>query len=155
MLGRLDAMEATMRTLAGVDAGHLRLTAFASVNTFFVPDAIRRFHAEHPGVTITLQHVDPIDALDAVRAGRVDLGLLTAWQLYADPWTGRTDPGATRLDADHVDGVELVTLLDEELHVALPEGHRLAGLPTIRSRTCVTRRGSRAPTPTAWAPSPS
>ena len=73
VLGRLDAMEATMWTLAGVDAGHLRLTAFASVNTFFVPDAIRRFHAEHPGVTITLQHVDP--TVDAGVDGRATIRL--------------------------------------------------------------------------------
>lgn len=131
VLGRLDAMEATMRTLAGLDAGHLRLTAFASANTSFVPAAIRRFDADHPGVTITLLHVDPVDALDAVQNDRVDLALLTEWQLYADPLSARTDPDAQRLSDQEIDGVELVTLLDEDLHVALPDGHPLAARSTV------------------------
>lgn len=144
VLGRLDTMEATMRTFAGLDAGHLRLSAFASANTFLVPEAIRRFHTEHPGVTITLLHVDPFNVLDAVRNNQVDLALLTEWQLYIDPWSARTDPHAERLPVDDngIDGVELTPLLDEELHVALPTDHPLAAqtrvpLAALRDETWI------------------
>jgi DNA-binding transcriptional LysR family regulator len=131
VLARLDALDATMRTFAGLDGGHLRICAFASANTRFVPDAIRRFDAEHPGVTVTLQHVDPLGPLDAVRTGQVDLALLTAWQLYADPSAARVEPDSPRLPDAALGDVELVPLLDEELHVALPDGHRLAGHETV------------------------
>jgi DNA-binding transcriptional LysR family regulator len=131
VLARLDAMEATMRAFGGTDAGHLGLCAFASANTWFVPDAIRRFGADHPGVTVTLLHVDPFETLDAVRAGRVDLALLTAWQLYADPWAARADPEVAPLPPETLGDLELVPVLDEELDVALPQGHPLARRDTI------------------------
>jgi DNA-binding transcriptional LysR family regulator len=126
VLARVDALEATFKAINGLEAGHLRLAAFSSANTAFVPDAIRRFTAEHPGVTVTLAQVDPFETLDAVTAGRVDLALVTSWQLYADPWTARTDPRAAPLAADGVDGIELVPLLDEDLLVALHDDHPLA-----------------------------
>lgn len=134
VLGRLDAMEATMRTFAGLDAGHLRLAAFASANTYLVPEAIRRFHAEHPAVTITLQHVDPFHVLEAVRQDQVDLALLTEWQLFVDPVEARTHRHAERLpfnETGGVDGVDLAVLLDEELHLALPADHPLAAETTV------------------------
>src|SRR5690606_20940742 len=116
----------TLRSVAGLDGGRVRLAGFASVNTHFVPDVIRHFDRHHPGVTVSLQHVDPFDVLAAVREGRVDVALVTEWQLAEDPWAARLDPDSTTLDVDQLDGVELVPLLDEELRVAVPAGHRLA-----------------------------
>jgi DNA-binding transcriptional LysR family regulator len=134
VIARVDALEATMGALTGLDAGHLRLAAFPSVNTAFVPDAIRRFSAAHPGVTVTLSQVDPSDPLGAVTAGRVDLALLTSWQLYADPWAARTDPSAAPRRTGAADRLELVPLLDEDLQVALHDEHPLAGHATVRLR---------------------
>lgn len=65
----LHRVEAAEQVARGVDAGHLRLTAFASVNTFFVPDAIRRFHAEHPGMPAVPDAARGRDAGAAVEAG--------------------------------------------------------------------------------------
>ncbi len=134
VLARLDAMEATMRTLAGLDGGQLRIAAFASANTHFVPDAIRRFGAAHPAVTVTLLQVDSLDTLEAVRAGRVDLALVTAWQLAPDPASARADRPTPAPDAAALDGIDLVPLLDEDLQVAMHAGHPLAGQPTVRLR---------------------
>jgi DNA-binding transcriptional LysR family regulator len=134
VLARVDALDATMRALSGLDAGHLRLAAFSSANTSFVPEAIRRFNADHPGVTVTLAQVDPFDILGEVNAGRVDLALLTAWQLYADPWAAHADPLTAPLAADDLDRVELVPLLDEDLLIALPDGHPLATRATVPLR---------------------
>jgi DNA-binding transcriptional LysR family regulator len=114
-LARLDAIDATMKGIAGIDAGHLRLAAFPSANTFFIPEAIRRFGAAHPGVTTELSQVDPHDPRVAVATGRVDLALLTAWQL----------------DGARIDRVELVPLMDERLAVALPDTHPLAQRRTV------------------------
>jgi DNA-binding transcriptional LysR family regulator len=70
--------------------------------------------------------------LDAVRTGKVDLALLTDWQLVADPHVARIDADAAALDPDRLDGVELVPLLDEELFIALPADHRLSASPVVR-----------------------
>ena len=131
VLTRLDAFTAAMRTFAGVDGGQLRLAAFPSANTEFVPDAIRRFGAAHPDVTVTLRQVDPFGVLDLVTDGEIDLALVTDWQLYADPWRARVDPTAPPLDPADLDDLELVPLLDEDMLVALPADHPLAADPTV------------------------
>jgi DNA-binding transcriptional LysR family regulator len=127
ILARLRVLEARLGTFTSPDAGHLRLTAFPSANTSFVPTAIRRFSNAHPGVTVSLGQVDPGGPLAAVRDARVDLALLTAWDLPPndDP---NTAPG------NALDGVDLVPLLDEELRVALPTAHPLAGRARVRLR---------------------
>src|SRR5690606_3736213 len=61
-----------------------------------------------------------------VREGRVDVALVTDWQLTDDPWAARTDASTPMLDVDEIAGVELVPLIDEEFRVALPVDHRLA-----------------------------
>lgn len=126
LLAQTDSFEATMRSFSEVDGGRLCLSGFASVNTNFVPDAIRRFAHQHPSVTVTLRHIDPLDALSAVREGRVDVALVTDWQLTDDPWAARVDAHTPMLDVGEIPGVELVRLIDEEFRVALPVGHRLA-----------------------------
>lgn len=110
VITRLDAIDATMRGIAGIDAGYLRVAAFASANTSFIPEVIRRFAAAYPGVTTELLQVDAEEPAAAVASGHVDLALLTAWQL----------------DGAQVDRVELVPLMDERLDVALADSHPLA-----------------------------
>ena len=85
-------------------------------------------------MAITLLHVDPAQTIGAVQAGHVDLALLTAWQLYADPWSARTDPDVAPLGPDALDGVQLVPLLDEELHVGLHDRHPRARQEVIALR---------------------
>ena len=131
VLARVDAFSATMRTYAGLDGGHLRLAGTPSANTSLLPDAIRRFGDAHPGVTVSLRQVDPFRVLGAVRDGDVDLAMVTEWQLVEDPWQARVDPDAPSLDPDDVDGVDLVPVLDEEMLLALPAGHRLAGAEAV------------------------
>ena len=131
VLARVDAFSATMRTYAGLDGGHLRLAGTPSANTSLLPDAIRRFGEAHPGVTVSLRQVDPFGVLTAVRDGEVDLALVTEWQLVEDPWQARVEPDAPRLAPDDVDGVDLVPVLDEEMLLALPAGHRLAGAEAV------------------------
>lgn len=130
VLQRLDAMEATMRALTDVDGGQLRLAGFPSVNTRFLPEAIRRFGEEHPAVEVTLLHVPPLEVLEAVVAGRVDLALISDWQLWDDIDAARHHPDAARQHRAVAD-VELVPLIDEELHVAVTEDHPRAGQRSI------------------------
>lgn len=114
-LARLRAMENHLAAFVTLDAGHVRLSAFPSANTFLVPEAIRRFSDAHPGVTLSLNQTDQRDPLMPVRDGRVDLALVTAWQPVNDQAA-----------------VELIPLLDEELLLALPSHHPLARHTSVR-----------------------
>ena len=87
ILARHEAFEATMKSFVGMAAGPLRLAGFPSVNTWFLPEAIRRFRTAHPDVTVTLQQIGALEVLDAVRRGDIDVALLTDWQLVASPLT--------------------------------------------------------------------
>jgi len=146
VLARLRDLESRVAAFGGLSGGELRMSAFASANTTLVPAAISRFRDRHPDVTLRLAAVDPAAPLSAVRDGLVDLALITGWQLPADPPTNTTiaHPTARTLSADPAgvapagaaptagDGVDLVDLTDEELQVALPAGHRLAGVDRVR-----------------------
>jgi DNA-binding transcriptional LysR family regulator len=131
VLARMAALEARMGAFSGLETGELRLSAFPSANAALVPGAIRRFGRAHPGIALSLVRSDPDGPLPAVRAGRVDLALLTSWQLHADPAAARTDPVPTPLTDRDLAGLELVPLLDEQLSVALPAGHPLAAADAV------------------------
>jgi DNA-binding transcriptional LysR family regulator len=126
ILARVRGLETKLNTYTKLATGRLRMSAFASANTFLVPEAIRRFTGTHPGIALKLVQPDPGGPLAAVREGRVDLALLTAWHLYADPGMAKLDLGAASLPGSVLDGIDVVPLLDEELHVALPSSHPLA-----------------------------
>jgi DNA-binding transcriptional LysR family regulator len=131
-LARLDLLEARMASFTELATGTLRLCAFPSANAYLMPEAIRRFSAAHPGVSLTLLPADPQGALAAVREGRIDLALVTDWHLYQDPETAKgapTDADPPRVDAD---GVDLLPLLDEALLLALAVDHPLARRPRVR-----------------------
>ncbi|MCO1656804.1 LysR family transcriptional regulator [Pseudonocardia humida] len=131
VLARMAALEARMGAFGGLAAGELRLSAFPSANAALVPAAIRRFGRDHPGIALSLVQSDPDGPLPAVRGGRVDLALLTSWQLYAHPAAARTDPDAVALTDRDLAGLDLLPLLDERLSVALPAGHPLAGADPV------------------------
>lgn len=132
ILAQLDAMEAMVRAYGGNDAGRLRLGGFPSANAFLLPEAIFRLQSARPGVDVSLAPVDPFETVDAVRRGDLDLGLVTSWQLYAQPDAARHDPDGAHLLA--TDGIDLVHLADEELVLALPPTHPLVGEPVVRLR---------------------
>jgi DNA-binding transcriptional LysR family regulator len=111
VLLRLDAAQAQLDALAGLEGGRLRLSAFASANTWLVPDALACFAERHPKVELAVAQGTPHHEFAKLRAGEVDLTLVTSWDLD---------------DPDAVDGIETVKLLEDELCLALPRSHRLA-----------------------------
>src|SRR5690606_166709 len=119
-------------TFTSLESGHLRMSAYSSANTSFMPEVIHRFSRAHPGVSVTLVQPDPAGPLAALRYGRVDLALITAWSLYADLEAARTAISPEPLDPSELDGLDLIPLLDEEFHVALPADHPLARHRRVR-----------------------
>ena len=134
ILARVNALEARLGSFTDLAAGHLRMSAFPSANTWLMPEAIRRMSRAYPGLTLSLVRTGPGEALAAVRDGTVDLALLTEWELYPDLLAAKHDPTQTTRPIETIEGVELVALLDEELLVGLPATHRLADQPRVRLR---------------------
>jgi DNA-binding transcriptional LysR family regulator len=104
ILRRMGELRARMSAYTDLDTGQVRISAFPSANTSFVPEAVRRLRVDHPGIEVSLLRDDPA----AVADGRLDIALVTSW------------------DHHMPDGVELVPLLDDEHRVALPPQHPLA-----------------------------
>lgn len=71
------ALEGMSRLLGGLE-GDLRLGASTIPGEFLLPELIGRFHASHPKIHITVEISDSQGVIEAVGAGRVDLGFAGA-----------------------------------------------------------------------------
>jgi DNA-binding transcriptional LysR family regulator len=112
ILGRVNAAEAELRALLGLEAGRLRLGAFTTAGAVLVPRAVKAFRDRHPGVDLALTELDPDEAMRRLAARELDLALVYAFPIVEE------------LPSD---GFEYVRLLDDRLYIALPQSHRLAG----------------------------
>jgi DNA-binding transcriptional LysR family regulator len=111
IFARLEAAEAEVAARAGLRGGRLRIASFPSAGATLMPVAIATFRNSHPGVTMSLAEGEPEEIAPRLRAGEFDLALLFEF------------PGASEtLGA----GMRHVDLLDDPMHLALPEGHPLA-----------------------------
>jgi DNA-binding transcriptional LysR family regulator len=101
-----SAVEAARRAGRG-ETGTLSLGLVAS--TLLLPsitDALREFATTHPAVRLEVAAMDTSEQLEALRRGRIELGLM------------RDPPSETFLRAE--------TLLRERFVIAIPPSHRLA-----------------------------
>lgn len=114
---RLEEAERELAELSGLGAGELRLASFSSASATLVSRAARRFRDAHPEVRVTMSEADPEESLPALKRGEVDLAIAYDFDL-----------AEIAGDRDLV----LTHLLDEEMHVAMPPDHRLAGEAAVR-----------------------
>jgi DNA-binding transcriptional LysR family regulator len=110
ILARLDDAEAELDAIAGARGGRLRLVSFPSAGATIAPQAIGRFRSEHPGVEVTLEPREPIEGLEALKAGECDIAVTL--EATFDP-----------IDAK---GFDTRPLLDDPLYVCLPMDHPVA-----------------------------
>jgi DNA-binding transcriptional LysR family regulator len=115
VLGKVAAAEEEMQALAGMRTGTVRVGAFLSACTSFVPSALARFEAEHPGVKIQLEQIEPPAALRRLRAGELDVAV--TWELFGE---------AGVRERYEQEGFERMLLADDPYRIVLPLGHRLA-----------------------------
>ena len=116
ILDRMSAAHAQLESVGRMAGGRLRIGAFQTATATIVPRAIAAFAAAHPGVELSLVEAVSPAAVAALRAGTVDLAIVT----YL--------PELVSAD------VAVVDLVDDELLVALPERHPLARRPRLRLR---------------------
>jgi DNA-binding transcriptional LysR family regulator len=114
IIGRVDSATAELSTLAGLDAGRVRLAGFSSVLSSLAPQATVLLAERHPGIEVNLTDTHPEDALQLLRAGRIEVALIFRYDetapeegirlthLMDDPLFLLTTGGGTTL-ADHRD----------------------------------------------------
>jgi DNA-binding transcriptional LysR family regulator len=111
ILGAARTAEADLRAVAGLEAGALRIGAFLTACASFVPAAIGAFAAEHPGVEVRLDQLEPPASLPRLITGELDVAVVFV------------EPGEP-LEVDP--RLERVELAEDPYRIALPPGHRLA-----------------------------
>lgn len=109
LLEQAAAMREELAALTRGDTGKLRLTAFQTAWTSFLPRAVAAYGRTHPAVELTLDLSEPDASLRALRAGEIDLAVTYHFD-------GQPDP--ERFTVRH--------LLDDGYRAVLPAGHRLA-----------------------------
>ncbi|GMA21415.1 LysR family transcriptional regulator [Arsenicicoccus piscis] len=107
---RLQVAAAELADLAQLRAGTVRLAAFPSGAAVRVPPALERLRRIYPGVVVHLTEAEPPEALDAVRAGDVDVALVFG---YDDDVAADTD-------------LVLVPAGGDRSMLVLPREHQLA-----------------------------
>jgi DNA-binding transcriptional LysR family regulator len=112
VLAELEAAEADLAAEGGEVRGTVRLAAFPTVAATLVPRAMAIFAARHPLAEVTLAELEPEDALPALKLGDADVAVVHEY-----------DFSPRRSEAS----VELMPLLEDDIHVAVPAGHPAAG----------------------------
>ena len=119
IIGRIDAADAELSAHVGLDAGRVRLAAFASANGSLVPSALATLANRHPSLEVSLTDTHPPDALELLRTGQVELAIIFRYE--------ETEPEPT--------GVRLHHLLDDPVYVLSTRRER--GLARLRDATWI------------------
>src|SRR5829696_8751363 len=110
ILTQLDAAEAELGALAGIEGGELRMASFPTAGATLMPLAIAAFRAAYPAVSLSLVEGEPEELTPRLRDGEFDLGLIFEFE-----GTGELGPG-----------LRSTPLFEDPMRLALPKGHPLA-----------------------------
>ena len=104
IVARLDAARADMLALRAGETGALRVGTYQSIGARVLPDVMRRFRADWPGIELGLSEpsTDP-ELYSAIESGRLDLAFCSA-PLPDGPFETlalMSDPYVLLLPADH------------------------------------------------------
>lgn len=64
-----------LAAVKGLRAGSTRIAAFPTASSTFIPHLLSRLSASHHGISVNYSEAEPPEAIDAVRAGTVDLAV--------------------------------------------------------------------------------
>lgn len=76
IVGRVDAAANELAAQVGLEAGRVRLAANASALSTIVPAALATLAERQPGIEVNLVDRHPVEALDMLRRGEVDVALV-------------------------------------------------------------------------------
>ncbi|AZK96207.1 MULTISPECIES: LysR family transcriptional regulator [Streptomyces] len=142
VLGRLARVERELAALHSGQGGVLHVGAFATANISLLPAALRALGAARPEVEPVVVEVPSAGLMERLADGALDLAVVSDYP-YGLP---------------SAEGVVTSVLCEDELLVALPRGHRLAGsgpvdLRALGDEAWVQHAYGDRPTPLAdaWA----
>ncbi len=115
VLAALGTADAAVQDMRG-GTTRLRLAAFGSALSSFVPAAVRDLRRAHPELVVEVLQLETREAVERLRAGEADLAVVHHIPGVAVPETA---------------GLERRRLLVDRLHVVLPSGHKLARRETV------------------------
>ncbi|MFF3484486.1 LysR family transcriptional regulator [Streptomyces sp. NPDC002701] len=118
VLDRLSRAERELRVLHAGYGGLLHLGAFATANISLVPTALRTLKDARPDVEVVAVEGWTDTLMERLAAGTLDIAVVSDYPSGL--------PSA--------DGVTTAVLCEDELFVALPRGHRLAGADAVDLR---------------------
>lgn len=110
VLAAISDAEAVLDDVRG-GAPRLRLAAFTSALSSFVPAAVRELRRTHAQVVVEVLQLETDEAVECLRSGGADLAVVHYMPGIAVPETG---------------GLQRRRLLIDDLYVVVPGGHRLA-----------------------------
>lgn len=125
ILASVAAAEEEAATIAGLRAGHVRLSAFPSGSAALVPGAIAAVTGRHEGMRVSLVEEEPPESMRALRAGDCDLALIFTYD------------GA---EEDAGDDLYRLPLLEDPLVAVVARDHRLARRRSIDVETLAGER---------------
>ena len=120
VLDRLADAESALVALRAGRTGRLHLTSFPSAGAALVPPAVSALRTRFPDLELVLSVGEPDRALEALRAGEVDVAVVV------EPLAPGEQPHPTGAD-----GLTLVHLLDDPYSVLLPVSHPLGGATDV------------------------
>jgi DNA-binding transcriptional LysR family regulator len=116
----LDALDEAQRELTGatVDVQRIRLGVFAAAGSALLPRALSRLRRQRPDIEVTSREGSTPALIRALRAGTIDLAILTSRVPHRSP--DQEDPP-----------LHLETLLDVRLALAVPLHGKFGGRASI------------------------
>lgn len=114
MLAELEAAEAELASLAGVQAGRLSVGALHTMGPVDLSLLLASFHRSHPAVELTVREQSSEELAEMLRVDEIDLAFLSVTE---------------RIQSR---GLTLQRLVTEELVAVLPTTHALAKRPSVR-----------------------
>ena len=132
IVGRIEAADAELASHVGLTAGRVRLAGFASAIGWLAPRAVATLAEKHPGLQISLLDTHPPEAIELLRAGKIEVALIFRYD--------QTEP--------EPDGVHLQHLLDDPVYLLSRSRGLHAGRPARRH---LDRRLRSVPQPPAVA----
>ena len=116
VLAAIAGVEAVLDDVRG-GTPRLRLAAFTSALSSFVPAAVRDLRRSHSELVVEVLQLETDEAVERLRSGGADLAVVHHMPGIAVPETG---------------DLQRRRLLVDELHVVVPSGHRLARRDEVR-----------------------
>jgi DNA-binding transcriptional LysR family regulator len=116
LLERVHDAEIELRAMVSQEPERVRLGGFQTSTVAVIATALELFWREHPGTRVTVLEADPIEHIDGLRSGRLDLAIV-----FDHP------EGPITVD----DRVEVSYLHEDPMLIALPEQHPLAALHEV------------------------